>query len=211
MCENMNNSNTTLQAATTVIKTNPDLKTPIEEYFTRAENALAEQVSIIFPNARARTSRYVSFTDSGRGRGCGRGQNNSGGRGRDRGGRTHHSNQASLPSNLGGNTGNTWNGINILDLTRYFRRAQFMYFPPELIKRIHNSKMTATKRSAGQVDVSDTQPVVSDASDFRYGLAEVREVMQASRDNEPPSDVSTNASSSFGRPGQPPHKETKEK
>ena len=60
---------------------NPDLKTPINEYFTKVENALAEQVAIIFPNARAQTSRYVSFTDSGRGRGRGRGRNNSGGRG----------------------------------------------------------------------------------------------------------------------------------
>ena len=62
MCQNMNTFNTTLQAATKVIKMNPDLKTPINEYFTKAENALAEQVDIIFPNAQSQTSRYVSFT-----------------------------------------------------------------------------------------------------------------------------------------------------
>ena len=73
MREKMNTSNTTLQAAMTVIKMNPDLKTPINEYFTKAANALAEQVAIIFPNARARTSGYVSFVDNGRGRGRGRG------------------------------------------------------------------------------------------------------------------------------------------
>ena len=71
----------------TVIKMNPDLKTPINEYFTKAANALAKQVAIIFPNARARTSHYVSFADSGRGRGRGRSRNNYGGRGRGRGGR----------------------------------------------------------------------------------------------------------------------------
>ena len=84
-----------------------------------------------------------------------------------------------------------------------------MSFPPKLRTRIHNSKMTTTKQSASQVDVSDMQSVVSDVSDLCYGMAEIRAVMQASRDNEPPSDVSTNASSSFGRPGQPPHKNTK--
>ena len=71
--------------------------------------------------------------------------------------------------------------------------------------------MTTTKQSASQVDVSDMQSFVSDVSDLRSGLAEIWAVMQASRDNEPPSDVSTNASCLFGRPGQPPHKETKEK
>ena len=79
MCEKMNTSNTNLQAAMTVIKMIPDLSIPINEYFTKAANVLAEQVAIIFPNARARTSRYVSFADSGRGRGHGRGRNNSGG------------------------------------------------------------------------------------------------------------------------------------
>ena len=69
----MNTSNTTFQAATTVIRINPDIKTPIDEYFIQAANALAEQVAIIFPNARARTSGYVSFVDNGRGRGRGRG------------------------------------------------------------------------------------------------------------------------------------------
>ena len=53
-------------------------------------------------------------------------------------------------------------------------------------------------RSASQVDVSDMQLVVSDVSDLRSGMDEIRAVMQASCDNEPPSDVSTNASSSFG-------------
>ena len=42
-------SNTTLQSSMTVIKMNPDLKTHINEYFTKAENALGEQVDIIFP------------------------------------------------------------------------------------------------------------------------------------------------------------------
>ena len=130
MSENINTSNTTLQAAMTVIKMNPYLKTPINEYFTKAANALAEYVAIIFPNARARTSRYVYFTDSGRGRGRGCGRNNSGGRGRGRGDRTHQSKQASFPSNLGGNTGDTWNGIDISDLTCYLPKAQFMSFPP---------------------------------------------------------------------------------
>ena len=77
MCEKMNTSNTTLKAAMTVIKMKPDLKTPTNEYFTKAENALAEQVAIIFPNARSQTSCYVSFSDSGRGRGRGRGRNSS--------------------------------------------------------------------------------------------------------------------------------------
>ena len=72
----MNTSNTTLQTAMTVIKMNPYLKTPINEYFTKAANALAEQVAIFSPNAQSRTSRYVSFTDSARGRGRGRGRNN---------------------------------------------------------------------------------------------------------------------------------------
>ena len=49
MCEKMNTSNTTLQAAMTVIKMNPDLKTPINEYFTKTANTLAEQVAIISP------------------------------------------------------------------------------------------------------------------------------------------------------------------
>ena len=113
--------------------------------------------------------------------------------------------------NPGDNTGDTWNGIDISDLTRYFPRAQFMSFPPELRTRIHNSKTTTTKRSASQVDVSDMQSVVSDVSDLRSRLAEIHAVMQASRDNEPPSDVSTNESCSFGRPGQPPYKNTKGK
>ena len=211
MCENMNNSNTNLQAAMTVIKMNPDLKTPINEYFTKAENALSEQVAIIFPNERSQTSRYVSFADSGCGRGRGRGRNNSGGRGQGRGGRTHQSKQASLPANLGGNTGNTRNGIYISDLTRYFPRAQFISFTPELRTRIHHSKMTTTKRLASQVDVSDMQLGFSDVSDLRSGLAETRAVMQASRNNEPPPHVCTNASSSFGRSGQPPYKKTKGK
>ena len=119
----MNISNTTLQDAMTVIKMNPDLKTPIDEYFTKAANALAEQVAIIFPNTRARTSRYVSFADSRRGCGRGRGRNNSGSRGRGRGGLTHHIKQDSFPANLGGNTRDTWNGIDISYLTRYFTRA----------------------------------------------------------------------------------------
>ena len=138
MCEKMNTSNTTLQAAMTVIKMNPYIKNTINEYLTKAANALVDQVVIIFPNARARTSRYVSFADSGRGRGRGSGRNNSGGRGRGRGGRTHQRKQASFPANMGGNTGDTWNGINILDLTRYFPRAQFMSFPQELRTNIHN-------------------------------------------------------------------------
>ena len=209
MCEKMNTSDKNLQAAMTVIKMNPDLKTPIREYFKRAANALAEQVAIVFPNERPRTSSYVYFTDSGHGRGRGRSRNNSGGRGQGRGGRTNHSKQVSFTANLGGNTGDTWNGINISDQTRYFPRAQFMSFPPKLRTRIHNSKTTATKRSAGQVDVSDMQLVVSDVSDLGSGLAEVRAVMQASHNNEPPPDVYTNSSSSFGRPGQPPHKNTK--
>ena len=86
-----------------------------------------------------------------------------------------------------------------------------MSFPPELRTRIHNSKMSTTKQLDSQVDVSDMQLVVSDVSDLCSGMAEIREEMQASRNNEPPSDVSTNASSSFGRPGQPPHKKTKGK
>ena len=73
-----------------------------------------------------------------------------------------------------------------------------MSFPPELRTRIHNSKMTTTKRSASKVDVSDMQSVVSDVSDIRSGLAEVQAVIQEARDNEPLSDVSTNASCSFG-------------
>ena len=113
--------------------------------------------------------------------------------------------------NLGGNNGDTWNGIDISDLTRYYPRAQFMSFPPELRTRIHKSKVTKTKQLASKVDVSDMQSVVSDVSDLRSGLAEIRAVMQASRDNEPPSDFSTNASCSFGRPGQPPYKKTKGK
>ena len=116
--------------------------------------------------------------------------------------------KASFPANLGGNTGDTRNGINISDLTRYFPRAQFMYFPLELRTRFRNSKMTTSKRLASQVDVSDMKSVVSDVSDLRSGLAEIRAVMQASRDNEPPSNVSTNASSLLGRPGHPPHKKT---
>ena len=77
MCEKINTSNKTLQAVTTVIKMNPDFKTPINEYFTKAANALAKQVAIIFYNARSRTSCYISFVDRGRGRGCGRGRNSS--------------------------------------------------------------------------------------------------------------------------------------
>ena len=50
ICENKNTSNTNLQSAMTVIKMIPYLKTPINEYFTKAANALAEQVAIIFPN-----------------------------------------------------------------------------------------------------------------------------------------------------------------
>ena len=98
----MNNSNTTLHDDMTVIKMNPYLKTPINEYFTKAENALAEQVAIIFPNAQVQTSRYVSFTNSGRGQGRGRGRNNSGGSGRSRVGCTYQSKQASFPANMGG-------------------------------------------------------------------------------------------------------------
>ena len=86
-----------------------------------------------------------------------------------------------------------------------------MFFPPELRARIHNSKMTTTKRSASQVDISDMKLVVSDVSDLHLGLAEIRAVMHTSRDNDPPSDVSTNASSLFGLPGQPPYKNTKGK
>ena len=96
MCERMNTSNTTLQSAKTVIKMNPDIKTTINEYFAKAANALAEQVDTIFPNSQARTSRYVSFADSGRGLGCGCGRNNSGGRGRGRVGCNHHIKQASF-------------------------------------------------------------------------------------------------------------------
>ena len=86
-----------------------------------------------------------------------------------------------------------------------------MSFPPELRTRIQNSKITTTKRSDIQVDVSDMQSVVSDVSDLRSGMAEIQAVMQASCDNEPPSDVSTNASCSFVHPGQPPYKNTKVK
>ena len=193
MCENTNTSNTTLQAAMKFIKMNPDLKTPINEYFTKAANALAEQVAIIFPNARALTSRYVFFIYSGCGRGRGHGRNNSGGIGRGRGGQTNQSKQSSFPANLGGNTGNTWNRIDVSDLTRYFPRAQFMSFPPELRTSINNSKMTITKRSASQVDVSDMQLVVLDFSDLRSGLAEIRAAIQASRDYEPLYNVSTKA------------------
>ena len=71
--------------------------------------------------------------------------------------------------------------------------------------------MTITKRSASQVDVSDMQFVVLDFSDLRSGLAEIRAAIQASRDNEPLSDVSTKASCLFDRPGQPPYKKTKVK
>ena len=211
MCEKMNTSNTNLQAAITVIIMNPDLKTPINEYFAKAVNALAKQVVIIFPNVLAQTSLYVSFAYSGRGRGRGRGRNKYGGRGPGRGGRTHQNKQASFPVNLGDNTGNTWNGIDISDLTRYFPRAQFISFPPELRTRIHNSKMTTTKRSASQVDVSDMQSVVSDVSDLCSGLADIWVVIQASCNNDPLSDVSTKASCSFVRPGQPPYKKSKRK
>ena len=71
--------------------------------------------------------------------------------------------------------------------------------------------MTTTKRLARQVDVSDMQSFVSDVSDLCSELAEIQAVMQASCDNEPPSDVSANASISFGCPGQPPYKNTKGK
>ena len=37
MCEKMNTSNTTLQAPMIVIKMNPDIKTPINEYFQRRQ------------------------------------------------------------------------------------------------------------------------------------------------------------------------------
>ena len=57
MCEKMNTSNKTLQDAMTVIKINPNIKTPINEYFTKAATALINQVAIIFPNARAQTFR----------------------------------------------------------------------------------------------------------------------------------------------------------
>ena len=55
------------------------------------------------------------------------------------------------------------------------------------------------------------QLVVSDVSYLRSGLAEIQAVMQTSRDNEPPSDISTNASCSFGRTGQLLYKKTKGK
>ena len=71
--------------------------------------------------------------------------------------------------------------------------------------------MTATKQFVGQVDVSDMQLVVSDVSDLCSGMAEVWAVIQASHTNDPLSNVSTNASSSFGRSGHPPHKNTKGK
>ena len=53
------------------------------------------------------------------------------------------------------------------------------------------------------------QSVVSDVSDIHSGRADIQAVMQASRNNEPPSDVFTNASCLFSHPVQTSYKNTK--
>jgi hypothetical protein len=61
LCEKITTSNTKLETAMTVIKMDETLKLPAEEYFVKAANKLAEQIVVIFPNAKPRSSRYVSF------------------------------------------------------------------------------------------------------------------------------------------------------
>ena len=203
MCEKISTSNTRLETAMTVIKMDQALKTPPEKYFVKAANSLAEQVAIIFPNAKTRSSRYVSF--AGRGRGRGRGD---GGQGRGRGGRRGGQKDDS-PNNLGGNPGDTWNGHDISDLTKYFARETFNSFPSGLKTKIHHAKNSREGGGKRNINVVEMDDMRSQVSTLQEELVQVRAVMQASRDNDSSSGEMQSAASAFGRPGQPPNKKNK--
>jgi hypothetical protein len=205
MCEKISTSSTKLETAITVIKMDQTLKTPPEEYFVKAANSLAEQIAVIFPNAKAKPSRYVSFTGRGRGMGGRRGgRGGRAGRGGHRGGK-----KDDFPAALGGNPGDVWNGTDISDLTKYFPKPVFNSFPSSLKTKIHHAKngtgdAPGGKRAIHAVEIDDMKSQVSSMADE---LAQVRAVMQASRDNQDADAAS--AASAFGRPGQPPHKKRK--
>jgi hypothetical protein len=204
MCEKITTSSTKLETAITVIKMDQTLKYPPEDYFVKAANSLAEQIAIIFPNAKAKPSRYVSYAGRGRGNPGGRRgvRGGRGGRGGHRGGK-----KDDFPAALGGNPGDVWNGTDISDLTKYFPKPVFNSFPPGLKTKIHHAKNgggtpAGGKRNIHAVEIDDMKSQVSSMADE---LAQVRAVMQASRDNLD----TESAASTFGRPGLPPHKKSK--
>jgi hypothetical protein len=80
MCEKISTSNTKLATAMTIIKMDQTLELPPEEYLVKATNSMVEQIAIIFPNAKPRSSCYVSFTA---GQGHGGRQSGGGGQGRN--------------------------------------------------------------------------------------------------------------------------------
>jgi hypothetical protein len=211
LCEKISTSNTKLETAMTVIKMDQSLKVPPEDYFVKAANSLAEQIAIIFPNAKPRSSRYVSGL-SGRGRGGGRG----GGRGRGRSagrGRGHRGGRRDddFPQDLGGNPGDKWNGHDISDLTIYFPKNVFTSFPVGLKTKIHHAKNSGSSGGPGKrnINVVQMDDMRSQVSTLQEELVQVRAVMQASRDNDSSSGELQSASSAFGRPGQPPNKKSK--
>jgi hypothetical protein len=57
LCEKITTTNTKLETTMTVIKMDETLKLPAEEYFVKAANKLAEQIVVISPNAKPRSSR----------------------------------------------------------------------------------------------------------------------------------------------------------
>jgi hypothetical protein len=213
LCEKITTNNTKLETAMTVIKMDETLKNPPAEYFTKAANKLAEQIAVLFPNAKPRSSRYVSF--AGRGRGRGRGGGRGRGNGNRSGGRSRGGQRGDFPAHLGGNPGDVWNGHDISDLTKFFPGNVFSSFPQALKSKIHNSKAATRGGPHGggnkrTIQVVETDDMQSRISTLQEEMTEFRAVMQASRDNQGGLSIAgESAASSFGRPGLPPHHKKK--
>jgi hypothetical protein len=99
-------------------------------------------------------------------------------------------------------------------LTRYFPGNIFSSFPQALKATIHDAKRSGNQGggSAGgkrHINVVEMDDMKSTVSTLRDEMAQVRAVMQASRDNEGGSQAEDSAASAFGRPGLPPHHKKK--
>jgi hypothetical protein len=102
-------------------------------------------------------------------------------------------------------------------LTRYFPGNIFSSFPQALKAKIHDVKAAGRNGQQGggsagakrHINVVEMDDMKSTVSTLRDEMAQVRAVMQASRDNEGGSQADEPAASAFGRPGLPPHHKKK--
>ena len=114
-----------------------------------------------------------------------------------------------FPEHLGGRPGDTWNGVDISNLSKHFPGHQFAKFPWKLKQKIYAAKNNVNKkRSINEISTDDNSSTASTLTEAE--VAQFRAVMQASRDNVQPQNSQANpqatldAASAFGRNSFPP-------